>query len=583
MSTVSPPPPGPPPPPPLPAGAAIVTVPQAPEVLLRLPNGAQIDVRMLETALQGRVEAESPLGKLLLRTPLPLAEGSTATLTMSGSARGQAMLRLTMLDGKPLAQALPDLLASARPGMTTGLKDGAALSSANVATSLIQRTPAMNAVVVRGLSAGDTTPTGLSTAAGAGAGSGVQSGGAAPPGGRAPAAGPATQAPLTGTPTGSGGASGAAPSLQLLPTGTQLSVRLSAFHPPGAHQQGSMPSAGPASVQGTPLPGGRAAPAPPGTATAAPTAGQSSQSGQLPLTTLNGTVASPSANGQVLVQTQAGVLALQTRADLPIGSTVVLDVTAQVPPPAPSSVPSVGPWSTTGFAGPPGTASWPALTDALDVLARSSPAIGQRLAAAMPQGDPNLTANVISFIRAARTNDLKQWTGEDPVKALEAAGPRGRKAAQKLSDDVRDVGAAQQRAGQSEWRALSIPFAVGGMIERITIVVRREDRGEDGDEAERKARREKGQRFLINLNLSRLGELQFDALYKQGSRQFDLMIRSRLPLAQEIRRDISAVFTQSAEALNLKGGVGFQVTDQFVGPLPDSPGVPGGSRDGLFV
>jgi hypothetical protein len=69
--------------------------------------------------------------------------------------------------------------------------------------------------------------------------------------------------------------------------------------------------------------------------------------------------------------------------------------------------------------------------------------------------------------------------------------------------------------------------------------------------------RDSGERFLLDIELSQLGPLQFDGLVKRKAKNFDLIIRSEQPLPAEMRRDIDSLFLQSLVSFGLQGSVAF--------------------------
>ena len=76
----------------------------------------------------------------------------------------------------------------------------------------------------------------------------------------------------------------------------------------------------------------------------------------------------------------------------------------------------------------------------------------------------------------------------------------------------------------------------------LTRQHRRDEDGEEGEEGEV----EGATRFVVELELSRLGPLQLDGLVRQS--RFDLIVRTTSPLAAEMRRDILGIFDDSIAA-----------------------------------
>jgi hypothetical protein len=109
-----------------------------------------------------------------------------------------------------------------------------------------------------------------------------------------------------------------------------------------------------------------------------------------------------------------------------------------------------------------------------------------------------------------------------------------------------------------------LPWNAEGRIERVTLITRREG---EGDEAEtKKGGKGGGTRFLINLELSRLGDMQLDGMYRKAERGLDMMIRTKSTLPDEMRRDLTGLYANSLAAMGLKGALNFQVVKKFPDP-----------------
>ncbi len=172
----------------------------------------------------------------------------------------------------------------------------------------------------------------------------------------------------------------------------------------------------------------------------------------------------------------------------------------------------------------------------------------------------------MSFMQAMRSGDLRQWPGDNNLRALERAGPRGAHLARALSGEVAQL-SAQSRETAGEWRTTPVPWNANGQVEKINLITRRED-GPDDDDADNAAKGSgKGLRFLLDLELSRLGALQLDGMVREESKHFDMMIRSHEPLDDTTRRNLSGLFVMANESVGLKGTLTFQVTKKFADPV----------------
>ena len=173
----------------------------------------------------------------------------------------------------------------------------------------------------------------------------------------------------------------------------------------------------------------------------------------------------------------------------------------------------------------------------------------------------------VSQLRRHRANQRSKAPGN--LRALERSGPRGAHLARALSGEVAQMG-AQVRETTGEWRSTPIPWNANGQIEKINLITRREDSADDDDDDKNARGKGKGLRFLLDLDLSRLGELQLDGMVHEETKSFDLIIRSHETLDDTIRRELTGLFIAANEAVGLKGGLTFQVTKKFADPIGSS-------------
>jgi hypothetical protein len=284
-------------------------------------------------------------------------------------------------------------------------------------------------------------------------------------------------------------------------------------------------------------------------------------------------ISTPSAsNGAVVVQTPAGDVQLNVRANVPVGSTITFDIITTQPPGS-DAAPKALPGGITLAAPTPSAAGmplstpamgWGSLSEAVQLLQRADPQAASQLAAAIPDGGPRTALAAMAFVQAMRSGDPKQWPGDSALRGLERAGPRGAQLAAQISGEVREMAARTADTG-AEWRTLPMPWNNSGQIDRVALIMRREG-DSDEDSEKKKAGKGKGTRFLINLDLSRLGELQLDGMFHKADRAFDMMIRTKDPLPENMRRDLAGLFANSNAAMGLVGGLSFQVVKKFPDP-----------------
>ena len=274
--------------------------------------------------------------------------------------------------------------------------------------------------------------------------------------------------------------------------------------------------------------------------------------------------------GRVLVRTEGGTLAIAGHLDLRRGTTVTLRVrggatfaaTVELvdgrPPDAPRVAPPPLPVAPESRAQALDIArSWSALGDALEALRGIDPNLAQAtIDRAVPQAGSDLTRMVLAFVAALRAGDLAGWLGRAALRALENGGHGD--LVRRLAGDFGHIATLADRPAPGDWQPYLVPLFDGAQLRQLRLFVRR--RGDPDDDESDEAR------FVVEVELSRLGELQLDGFLRD--RRLDLILRSQTPLADGERRDITAIFTQGLELGGLTGTLRFQVARTFpVAPL----------------
>jgi hypothetical protein len=606
MTTV--PPPSTPPPqitaaPPPPTVLQIVTPPPA---VAALPPGTVLEGVVVPTPPEAKpaVTVRTPQGDVTIKLPVQLPDNAkvaleilrAATANQQTSQVTQVTVRIVTVDNQPAAQVLAQLARqpAADPRTATPappqaqllqipqndpqnpLLRAAVLPPGNAWTvkgpMQLPSLGTVSALVVLGTPSAATPQQMLNALA-----AGNPANTATPTPGTTPAAVPsavpgAIPAPPSATPTA------VLPSFSFI-AGGEVSLRITSMTLPGATTISAPPTLG-APVLPVAAPTLATPPAAP-TAVPTPTVPQTGpiitnaqglpaappsppQAVQPPpvLGTFTGTVISLTPTGMPVIDTGSGQVQINVRANLPVGMQITIDITAQMAPRPGVLPPPMFPAAAMPMSGPPGAmVGWPTLTESLAVLQRSDPVAAQSMAQSIPDGGPRTAAAMMSFAQAMRNGDARQWPGDSALRALERAGPRGAHLAGQLSDEITALSNRARDTG-TEWRALPVPWNAEGHIERIALITRRE--GESDDDAKTKSGG--GQRFIINLDLSRLGEMQLDGMFRKETRGFDLMIRTKADLPDQIRTDLMGIFATSNAAMGLKGGLTFQVVKKFADP-----------------
>jgi len=117
---------------------------------------------------------------------------------------------------------------------------------------------------------------------------------------------------------------------------------------------------------------------------------------------------------------------------------------------------------------------------------------------------------------------------------------------QRLDDDFRDLGKLNQRGGDNDWQALTMPMLVQGKVEPVQIFMRRR---------RDKKKRQSQTRFIIDFTLESMGPLQFDGFLNE--KRFDLILRADSEFGPAFRVDVQKIFEDALAIGGLAGTIQF--------------------------
>lgn len=265
-------------------------------------------------------------------------------------------------------------------------------------------------------------------------------------------------------------------------------------------------------------------------------------------------------DGATILQTPVGTLKSYLPQKLPVGTAVRIEAQILPAQPAPTNgIPLTTPASNavTTLA-----QDWPALEEALQLFPSTHEA-ARPLMQAMPEIGPKLTSGMLFFIAALKTGDLRQWLGNRAVAALEARSPD---LAARLKGDMAQLQTLLVDSPLQQWNSAMVPMLYQGQLEHARLFFR-DDR--EGDASSKK----KGggdQRFIVEIDTSHLGEVQFDGFVRaaENAKQFDLIVRSGVALPSELQEQVRNTFDTAMQTTGMKGYLAFQQGSQhFVRPM----------------
>lgn len=278
---------------------------------------------------------------------------------------------------------------------------------------------------------------------------------------------------------------------------------------------------------------------------------------------LAGRVVAPRRGDEILVETAVGTLALPQGEDqVPVGSAVHLRIVAVARPALPvaaaattDSAVAAAASAITDDAAP--AVPQTALQQALAILATLQPNLAKATTEAFVlQPGAQLAALIFGFLAGVHGGAPKRWT-DSPARAALDALDHG-DVREKLDGDAEAIGSQTLPADPSDWKVTVLPYLGAESLQPARLYQRMAEARIEGDGSAASAT---GQRFVIEIELRRLGPLQFDGLVRE--RRFDLAVRTTHALDALLQAEIGHIFRETIGISGYAGEVVFGRLGRF--------------------
>ncbi|HEY3917822.1 MAG TPA: hypothetical protein VGL83_08505 [Stellaceae bacterium] len=248
-----------------------------------------------------------------------------------------------------------------------------------------------------------------------------------------------------------------------------------------------------------------------------------------------GTVVDVSGN-ETLVATPIGLLALQQRLALAPGTAIAFIVIETAAPAGATASPV------------PMRSGWRALEETLLALLDTAPVLADELRAELtPQSGPELAGTLLFLVSALYQG---KWPGPTIINAL--GENHQQKLISRLADDVAALRRLSDDQTTGEWRVLTLPLLVGNLPLAVRLYLNRR----------KPATAQDGIRFALEVELSRFGPVQLDAMLR-GHRLI-LVVRSHRDLTPEQRQEMRALLQTALAGTGLAGDLSFATVANFL-------------------
>jgi|GEM_PF-1820674 len=211
---------------------------------------------------------------------------------------------------------------------------------------------------------------------------------------------------------------------------------------------------------------------------------------------------------------------------------------------APAALPAFSTYLTPGL--------WPAANDLFQSVQQVSAGASAMMANTTP--NPGNAAQfgpaVMFFVAALRSGDLSGWLGDKNIEMLQKAGKGGQLS--RLLGDGQGMSRLAFEPVSQDWRAMSIPVMNENKIEKIALYYKHDDGGDEGDDKKSGGFK----RFIFNLNLDQMGQVQLDGLFR--GKKLDLAVRTSEPFSSAMRMDMRRIYVHTLEVAGMNGELSFQ-------------------------
>ncbi len=275
----------------------------------------------------------------------------------------------------------------------------------------------------------------------------------------------------------------------------------------------------------------------------------------MPGQVMQGRVISISNIGHPIVETPLGSIVLEIPPQIKLDGVIPIEIVSAGESMLP--VPSLSDTVSSLFA----NRNWPALTEALELIQSSETGTTQHfLNPKIPKLDSQMAANILFFISALRGGDIQNWLGNAAGRRIQNSHPE---LYARLAEEYNQLGRFVSETNTGDWRTTLIPLFNGSEFEFFQMNFR------SGSNDPNKKDDEDFARFIVDLELSKLGRIQLDGLISSKGKQFDLFVRSAIPFTKSMRRDLNKIFSECIEITGLSGNIIMQSALQFLDiPVP---------------
>jgi hypothetical protein len=192
------------------------------------------------------------------------------------------------------------------------------------------------------------------------------------------------------------------------------------------------------------------------------------------------------------------------------------------------------------------------LRHGLELMAQAQPALHKEfMTSRMPQANSQqLGGALLFFLAALQKGNFSQWAGAEFREKLESLDRV--ELVKKILGEWQNARFSGTDAAHGEWKGMTVPYLDQDKLQQFRFFVHDQSQNnqkKDGD-------KEWARRFMIEVNLTRLGPIQMEGLVQK--RQLDLIVRTDAPLEKPLQKDLFQHFAKAMEEVRYVGTLIFR-------------------------
>ncbi|MFK7839358.1 MAG: hypothetical protein AB8B83_03425 [Bdellovibrionales bacterium] len=213
------------------------------------------------------------------------------------------------------------------------------------------------------------------------------------------------------------------------------------------------------------------------------------------------------------------------------------------------------------FANIANVAPWQAMQDIQQTLLQASVQNAAPTAQAFsniipsPSNAAQFGPAALLFIAAVRGGDISSWLSDKTSEILKSQGKGS------LLSRLSSEAAGASRMGETpsaEWRGMNIPLLWDGDIQKIALHYRHES---DDSQDQNQDKGNVGTRFIFDLNLDAMGQVQLDGLFRPISSdgpRLDIVLRTEEPFSTAMQAEMRRIYMDAIKPSQIGGELSFQ-------------------------